>query len=82
MNYKKLTDEELVFSYKKLNKIIIVVDGVSMLNEKVLNKLPQLLIKHVNCHREYILEHRYIMSISADIEHEMKERFIKQHNKK
>lgn len=82
MNFKKLTDDELVLCYKKLNKIIMMVDGVSMINEKVLNKLPQLLIKHLNYEREYILKNSYLMCLYGDIEHEMKERFIKQHNKK
>jgi len=80
INFKKFTDVELVSTYKGLKKIIKVKNGELVVAERVLAKLPEPVINHVNSNREANTNPLHIAGLYGDLTYEMADRFVKQHS--
>ena len=80
INFKKFTDAELVSTYRGLKKIIKVKNGELVVAERVLAKLPEPVINHVNSNRKVNTNPFHIAGLYGDLTYEMADRFVKQHS--
>jgi len=80
LNFKNLSDKELRNVHKILRNIIKVIDGKSYINERVLSKLPESIIKQIDLNREKYSNVFNIATELGKIDKEIVKRWIKDQN--